>query len=83
MQTLRLLFAGDLADHLDELELFRKRAVGEIEAGDIEAGAEQFAKDGFAGGGRPQRGDNLGAAQAVACEAASLTTRSSSNPQNV
>jgi len=31
--------------------------------------AEQLTKDGFVGGGRPQRGNDFGAAQAVACEA--------------
>src|ERR1035438_4672234 len=64
-----VFFAGDLADHFDELEFFGEGAVGEIEAGDIEAGAEQLTEDGFAGGSRPQRGDNFGAAEAVACEA--------------
>jgi hypothetical protein len=58
--------AGDLADHFDELEFFGLGAVGEIQAGDVEACAEQLAEGGFVRGGWPQRGDNFGAAQAVA-----------------
>jgi len=42
-----VLFARDFAHHLDELQLLRQRAVGEIEPGNVEAAANQFAKNGF------------------------------------
>ena len=39
----------DLAHHFDQLELFRMGAVGEVEPGHIEAGADQFAENRFRG----------------------------------
>ena len=41
------LFAADLADHLDQLGLLRMRAVGEVEAGDVKAGADESTEDFF------------------------------------
>jgi hypothetical protein len=58
-------FAADFANHLDELELLGMGSVREIEAGHIEAGAEQFAENRFIGRGRPERRDDLGAARVL------------------
>jgi hypothetical protein len=56
----RLFFLeSDLADHLDQLELFRMRAVGEIQPGDVETGMHQFTEKMFCVAGRSQRGDNF------------------------
>ena len=64
--TDRLAFFGrDLTHHLDQLELFRLGAVGEVKPGDIEAGADQFAEDRFVVTGGAKRSDNLGPAALV------------------
>jgi hypothetical protein len=39
------LFAGDLADHLDQLGLLGVAAVREVEAGDVESGPDELAED--------------------------------------
>ncbi len=39
------LLLRDGADHADEVGLLRVGSVGEVETGDIEAGANQFAED--------------------------------------
>jgi hypothetical protein len=57
--------AGNLANHFDELQFFREGAVGEIEAGDVEACAEQLAKGGFVRGGWSQRSNDFGAAEVI------------------
>ncbi len=52
----------DGAHHLDELGLLGVGAVGEVEAGDVEAGADQLAEDVGGAAGGAERGDDLGAA---------------------
>ena len=59
------LFAGDGADHLDELGLLGVGAVGEVEAGDVEAGADELAEELGRAAGGAEGGDDLGAAGSV------------------
>jgi hypothetical protein len=56
------LLAAYLADHLDQRQLFLVRAVGEVEAHHIHAGAHQLAEDRLGVGSRPESSDNLCAA---------------------
>ena len=58
-------FAGDVAHHLDQLGLLRMGAVREVEAGDVESGADELAEDFGSAGGGPEGGDDLGAAEAL------------------
>jgi hypothetical protein len=59
----RLVFlAAHLANLLDDRDLAFVRAMGEIQADDIDAGANHGANDSLGVGSRPKRGDNLGAA---------------------
>ena len=57
-----VLFLAQLADLPDDGGFALVAAVGEIEADDVDAGADQLANDRLCVGGRPERGDNLGAA---------------------
>ena len=56
------LFLGDGAHHLDEFSLLGVGAVGEVETGHVEAGANQLAEDLGGAAGGAERGNNLGAA---------------------
>ena len=56
------LLRGNLADHADQLGLLRVRAVREVQARDIQAGADQLAKDLRRAAGGTKGGDDLGAA---------------------
>ncbi len=58
------LFLGDLADHADELRLLRVGAVREVEAGYVEASANELAEDFDRAAGGPEGGDDLRAAGA-------------------
>ena len=59
----RLVFlAAHLANLLDDRDLAFVRAMGEIQADDIDAGADQIAEDGNGIRGRTKRGHNLCAA---------------------
>ena len=55
------------ADHLDELGLLGVGAVREVEAGDVEAGADELAEDFDGATGRAEGGDDLGATGALRC----------------
>ncbi len=59
---------------LDPLLVVLRRAVAEVEAEDVGAGLEQFLQPFRAGGGRPERGHDLG--EALAEHAASLAQTS-------
>ena len=59
------LFLRDGADHLDELGLLGVAAVREVEAGHVEAGADEIAEDGGGATGGAEGRDDLGAAGAV------------------
>ena len=59
------LFAATCAHHADELGLLRVGAVREVEAGDVEAGADELAEDLDSAAGGAEGGDDLGAAGEV------------------
>ena len=59
------LFAGDGADHLDEFSLLGVGAVREVEAGDIEASANEGAEEIGRAAGGTECGDYLGATATV------------------
>jgi len=54
--------AGDGADHADEVGLLGVSTVGEVETGDIEAGANKLAEDVDGTAGGAEGGDDLRAA---------------------
>jgi hypothetical protein len=56
-----VLFQAYLANLLDGRGLALVRAVGKVQADDIDAGADHVANDRLGVGGRPKRGDNFGA----------------------
>ena len=57
-----VFFVAHLANFLDDRNFALVRAVGKIEADHIDAGANHVANHWLGVGGRPQRGDNFGAA---------------------
>ena len=54
-----------MPDHADEFGFLFVASMGEVETGDVEAGADEFAKDFRGVGGRAERGDDLGATDAL------------------
>ena len=60
-----VLFGGDFAQALDDGEMIGVRAVGEVEAGDVHAGAHEFAHGGLSVAGGADGAHDLGAAQGM------------------
>ncbi len=54
-----VFFAADLADHLDECQLFLVGAMRKVEANNVDAGANQFAKYGLGIGRRTESRNNF------------------------
>jgi hypothetical protein len=54
-----VLFAADLADHLNQCQFLFVSPVRKVEADNIDSGADEIAEDGFRVGRRPQSRNNL------------------------
>ena len=70
-----LLFR-DGADHADELGLLGVGSVGKVEAGYVQAGANQFAEDLDGATGRAEGADDLGATCALRCSRRGIVQKS-------
>ena len=60
-----VLFARDLAHHLDQFQLFRVRSMRKVEAGNIEAGSDKLTKYWFLIRRRAKRPDDFRAATLI------------------